>query len=410
MGYTLAMGVRSTEDGAMPWPIQSMNDIRREFVRRALAAEANLAQLCREYGISRKTGYKWRTRAMDEGLNGIREHSRRPQSSPTKLDEQTVCRVVQLKLAHPRWGPKKLRVLYSRIYGGAPSVSACHRVLRQIGLVAARKRRVRTLHGGVRPAQRVAAAPNDEWTADFKGWWQLASGQRCEPLTVRDAYSRFVLAAVLPVHSRYPTIKEIFIGLFQRYGLPRVIRTDNGSPFASAYAPLGLSRLSSWWVSLGIDLARGRPGHPQDNGAHERMHGDIAAEIALHVQVDRQTQQAALDLWREEYNHVRPHESLDDHTPAQIYRRSERRYAEAQLEYGPGFFVRKVLVTGKLCWDGVGIFISTALAGHNVGLRRTSGTMVEVWLYHLLLGSFDSQTYAFQPAPSRGQERARLSA
>lgn len=410
MGYTLATWVRFTEDGAMPWPTQSMNDIRTEFVRRVLATEANLAQLCREYGISRKTGHKWRKRAMEDGLNGVREHSRRPQTSPTKLDEQTVCRVVQLKLAHPRWGPKKLTVLYGRIHGAAPSISACHRVLRQVGLVAARKRRVRTVNGGVRPAEHIPTTPNDEWTVDFKGWWPLASGQRCEPLTVRDAYSRFVLAAALPRSSRNDAVKEVFVGLFQRYGIPKVIRSDNGSPFASAFAPLGLSRLSSWWVSLGIDLARGRPGHPQDNGAHERMHGDIAAEIALHVQPDRQAQQAALDIWREEYNRVRPHEALQDRTPAEIYRRSERRYVETELEYGPGFFVRKVICTGKLCWNGVQIFISTALSGHNVGLRRTSDNTIEVWLHHLLLGVFDRQTCAFQPAPSRGQERARLSA
>jgi len=409
MGDTVAAGVRFTEDEAMPWPTLSMNESRMEFIRRALPAGANFAQLCREYGISRKTGYKWKERAKEDGLRGVRERSRRPQNSPGKLDEATVCRLVALKLAHPRWGPKKVCVLYGRAHGQAPSVSSCHRVLRQAGLVAPRKRRVRS------PSQRLAASlvvqqANDVWTTDFKGWWMLASGMRCEPLTVRDAYSRYVLAAVVPTKTGYEGVKPLFARLFEQYGLPKVIRSDNGSPFASVAAPLGLSRLSSWWVSLGIDLARGRPGHPQDNGAHERMHGDIAAEIAAHVQSDRSAQQVALDLWRQEYNTVRPHEALQDRSPADLYHRSERRFTDIEPEYGAGFVVRKIDSNGNLRWHCSQIFVTSALAGHHVGLRLINHDQYEVWLYHLLLGTLDSQRYVFHVAPSRDAEHIPLSA
>jgi hypothetical protein len=254
----------------------------------------------------------------------------------------------------------------------------------------------------------VPTAANDVWTVDFKGWWMLASGARCEPLTVCDAYSRYVLAAVLPTKTGCDAVKPLFLQLFQQYGLPKVIRSDNGSPFASVAAPLGLSRLSAWWVSLGIDLVRGRPGHPQDNGAHERMHGDIAGEIAAHVQPDRSTQQVALDLWRQEYNTLRPHESLEDRTPAELYRRSERRFLEAEPDYGTGFLVRKVSANGAVRWHSSDVFISSALAGLHVGLRRMKDHNLEVWLYHLLLGTLDSKTYAFRVAPSRDTERTRL--
>lgn len=393
----------------MPWPTLSMKASRMEFVRLALREDTNFAQLCREYGISRKTGYKWKERAMRDGLNGVRERSRRPQSSPGKLAESTVCRLVALKLAHPRWGPKKLCVLYGQAHGPAPSVSSCHRVLRQVGLVAARKRRVRRVVERL-SAPLVPEGPNDVWTVDFKGWWMLGSGARCEPLTVRDAFSRYVLATTIPARADGESVRLIFVQLFQHHGLPKVIRSDNGSPFASVTAPMGLSRLSSWWISLGIDLVRGRPGHPQDNGAHERMHGDIASEIAAQVQTDRAAQQAALDLWRHEYNSLRPHEALNNRTPAELYRRSDRHYVETEPEYGAGFLVRKVSANGIVRWHSTGIFISAALAGHLLGLRKTSDQLYDVWLYHLYLGTLDPQTCAFRAAPSRVTERTRLTA
>jgi putative transposase len=409
IGDTLAAQVRFIEDEAMPWPIVTMNESRREFVRRALQPGCNFAALCRESGIARKTGYKWVGRAREEGLRGLREHSRRPRCSPQQLGEEAVCALGKLKLAHPRWGPMKICELYRRQYGEVVSVSTCHRILQKLGLVQKRRRRTRRV-APASAAPVTALRPNHVWTVDFKGWWTLASGERCEPLTVCDAYSRFVLAAVVPTTSGFAAVQRVFIELFERYGLPEVIHSDNGSPFASVQAPLGLTRLSAWWVSLGIDLARSRPGHPQDNPAHERMHQDIQAEITLHVQSDRSSQQAGLDLWRHEYNTVRPHQALQQRCPAEVYHRSERRYCAAALDYGRGFHPRRVSDNGVIKWHSENLFITSALAGHFVGLRRTGPAELEVWLHHLLLGHIDLETYRFRVAPSRATEPARLSA
>lgn len=394
----------------MPWQTTEMNDMRREFVTKALAAGTSFAALCREYGVSRKTGYKWKQRALAEGLSALAEHSRRPRHSPRQLDERTTCALIRLKLRHPPWGPKKLCILYARQHGTAPSVSSCQRVLDRAGLVQPRRRRVAA------PTPRLttavaATAPNAVWTVDFKGWWRLANAERCEPLTIRDAFSRFVLAVRLPPRCDTTQVQAEFVRLFETYGLPKVLRSDNGSPFAARQSPLGLSRLSAWWVSLGIELERSRPAHPQDNGAHERLHRDMAVELARHAQPDRASQQAACDLWREEFNWERPHEALQGRTPGEVYRKSDRRYLGlARLEYGPGFFPRKVSGAGALKWHRRPIFVSTALAGLDVGLRLAPAGQLEVWLNYLLVGAIDLQTESFRGAPSRATEAPRLSA
>lgn len=392
----------------MPWPAVTMNETRIGFVRRAQARGESMAQLCREYGIARKTGYKWLKRAREEGLRGVRERSRRPRRSSVQVAESVVCALGKLKLAHPRWGPKKIRQLYHKAYGEAPSLSSCQRILRKLGLVASRRRRVRRPWASL-SAEPSVRGPNDLWTVDFKGWWRTGDGRRCEPLTVCDAYSRQVLAAVVMPGTGGAAVRAVFVQLFQRHGLPRAIRSDNGSPFATANAPLGLSKLASWWLSLGINPVRGRPGCPQDNSAHERMHGDIAAEVSEHVQPDPAAQQAALDLWRREYNEVRPHDSLQGRCPAEVYRHSNRRYDEQPPEYGTGYHVRRICAHGCFKWHSQSVFITTAIAGHEVGLRLTENQTYEIWLYHVFIGTFDPQTCAFQVAPSRDLERARLS-
>lgn len=394
----------------MPWQTINMNDVRREFVTKALQGGVGFAALCREFHISRKTGYKWKQRALADGLSALAEHSRRPHRSPQQLDEQTTCALIRLKLRHPHWGPKKVCVLYARQHGTAPSVSSCQRVLGRAGLVQPRRRHTRP-----NPARLVTAlsakAPNAVWTVDFKGWWHLANAERCEPLTVRDAFSRFVLAVRLPGRADTAQVRAEFVRLFQTYGLPQVLRSDNGSPFASRHAPLGLSRLSAWWVSLGIELDRSRPAHPQDNGAHERLHRDMAVELARHIQPDRASQQAACDLWREEFNWERPHEALQGRTPGSLYCKSARGYpGETRLAYGAGFFPRKVSGAGTIKWRRQTVFLSTALVGLDVGLRLSAPDQLEVWLNYLLLGAIDLQTNSFRGAPSRATEAVRPSA
>jgi putative transposase len=395
----------------MPWKNENMNDVRKEFVRKALSEGANLSALCREYHVTRKTGRAWRERAKHQGIDFLAEKSRRPAKSPNQLNEDVICRVISLKLAHPFWGPKKFCNQRFHEAGEAPSISSCHRILNKVGLVERKKKRVKQ-----NPRIILAAAkplePNDVWTVDFKGWWHLANGERSEPLTVRDAFSRFVLAASLLKNARTEALKKEFSRLFYLYGLPKVIKSDNGTPFASVNGVMGLSQLSAWWVSLGIVLERSRPAHPQDNSAHERLHKDIEAQVASKTQRNAKTQQVALDLWREEFNHQRPHEMLAERCPAEVYRKSQRKFSADQtvLDYGTGFFSRKVDTGGGLKWNGCRIFISQAVAGWNVGLRVLAHERLEVWLNYLLLGSIDLKTNRFVSAPSRSAKTVRLAA
>lgn len=386
----------------MPWKTITMTEARRSFVRRALAKGANLSALCREFGITRKTGRKWRERARTCRLDALQELSRRPQHSPHRLQEEEVCHLVMLKSAWPTWGPKKLCQLFEENLGRALSLSTCHRILKACGLVQERKVRVHR-PATLRVAAHVAREPNDVWTIDFKGWWTLQNGGRCEPLTVRDAFSRYVLCAHVPADTGTATIDQQMNALFAQYGLPKVIKSDNGAPFASTTTPLGLTRLSARWVALGIQLEHSRPGHPQDNGAHERMHRDIDAEVAAHIQVDATAQQAALDIWRDEFNRIRPHEHLQGRRPAQVYYASPRSVPKQPwtLDYGPGYLPRQVTSSGNIRFRGALIFISSAVAGWSVGLRLRDAMLAEVWLNYLLLGTINLNTKRFDSAPSR---------
>jgi len=289
-----------------------------EFALKALRTD-NFRALCAEYGISAKTGYKWRERLLQHGVQGLSELSRRPQRHTDQLAEDVIYRIVRLKLAHRHWGPRKLRALYLRQHGVAASESSFKRVLARTGLTELRRRRLPASTAGRLWSQRRGQSPNEVWTVDFKGWWHDPQGQRCEPLTVRDEYSRYVLAIERLPRARTANVRQCFEGLFERYGLPGAIRSDNGSPFAQAQGLLGLSRLSAWWVALGIDLERGRPGHPQDNGGHERMHRDMDRELTV-----GHADQAALDLWRQEFNHERPHEALGLKCPREFIREPRR--------------------------------------------------------------------------------------
>jgi len=269
---------------------------------------------------------------------------------PKQLSESQVCEMVKLKLAHRYWGPRKIRTLYHRCHGQAPSESSFKRILEQVGLTQPRRVREGPREGGRLSSGRRGQSPNEVWTVDFKGWWRWGEGSRCEPLTIRDEFSRYVLGLRAMDNARTQTVREAFEGIFERHGLPEAIRSDNGAPFASVQALHGLSRLSAWWVALGlgIDLERGRPAHPQDNGGHERLHRDIAAELECLGQGARPE---ALELWREQFNRERPHEALEMRCPVELYCDSTRRYsgAEVQLSY-PGMATRLVNKNGKFSW------------------------------------------------------------
>jgi transposase InsO family protein len=376
----------------MPWKeIEPMNQ-RTEFVLQSIKTH-NFRALCQEYGISTKTGYKWQQRFLEHGLEGMAELSRKPNSSPNGLDEATVCEIIRLKDRHRAWGPRKIRKVYERFHNDVPSESSFKRVLDRAGLVEARRLRSRSQSGRLH-SERKASAPNEIWTVDFKGWWRVAEGKRCEPLTVRDEFSRYVLDLQAVPDARTQTVRERFERLFEQNGLPGAIRSDNGAPFASDQGVLGLSRLSAWWLVLGIDLERSRPGCPQDNGAHERLHLDIERELRG---AKLEEQQAGFDEWRRSFNHERPHEALAMKCPAQVYRKSERKYegTPEDLTY-ERMESRRVVKHGCISWAKHRIFISTALADWSVGLEPKEAGQWNVWFGRLLLGQLEERTLSFQ--------------
>jgi putative transposase len=384
----------------MPWKKSEPMDQRIEFAVRAMRT-LNFRALCQEYGISAKTGYKWKERFVREGLTGMEEKSRRPKSHSEQLPEEEVCEMVRLKLAHLSWGPRKIRELYLRRHGEVASESTFKRVLERAGLTQ-KRRRARASEAGRLSKGRRASVPNDMWTVDFKGWWRDGD-KRCEPLTVRDEYSRYILEVRAVEDARSETVRKSFEQLFERQGLPQAIRSDNGSPFASVHGLWGLSRLSAWWVALGIDLERGRPGHPQDNGAHERMHKDISREIEALGQSDQDT----LDLWRQSFNYERPHEALGMRCPGELYVKSESKYqgTPEDLEY-PQMCPRRVSPSGAIKVDGQRFFLSTSLAGWSVGLKPIAEDLLEVWFGRLLLGQIDLATSNFIRADIRPNKTA----
>jgi len=354
----------------------------------------NFRALCKEFGISAKTGYKWRERFIQEGLSGMEEESRRPKSSPRGLGEGVVCDMIRIKQKHRAWGPRKIRAVYARTHAQTPSESSFKRVLERAGYTE--KRRVRRMQeaGRVYSGKR-AQAPNEVWTVDFKGWWYGGDGRRCEPLSVRDEFSRYVLDLRALPNAGGKTVRAAFERLFEARGLPGAIRSDNGSPFAHVRAVLGLTQLSAWWVALGIDLERGRPGCPQDNGAHERLHLDISRELEGEPLAE---QQAALEEWRRTFNQERPHEALGLRTPAEVYTASSKKFdgTPADLTYGT-MESRKVQQAGHIRWAGQQIFISHALSGWSVGLEPDkTGTVFNLWFGRLLLGQLDPATASFE--------------
>jgi putative transposase len=379
----------------MPWKKSGAMEQRTEFALRAMQT-LNFRALCQQYGISTKTGYKWRERFWRKGLAGMEEESRRPKSHSKQLPEEEVCEIVRLKLAHLAWGPRKIRELYLRGHGEVASESTFKRVLERTSLTQKRRRR-RAPEAGRLSSGRQAAALNEVWTVDFKGWWRKAE-QRCEPLTVRDEYSRYLLEVRAVEDARSETVRKSFERIFERHGLPEAIRSDNGSPFASRQGVLGLSRLSAWWVVLGIDLERGRPGHPQDNAGHERMHKDISRELEAEGACD----QAALDVWRQTFNYERPHEALRMRCPGEVYLASERKYegTPEDLDY-PKMCSRRVSPKGLISLEGQPLFLSASLGGWSVGLKPIAEDLMEVWFGRLLLGQVDLGTRNFFRADIR---------
>jgi len=382
----------------MPWKETCRMKLREEFVLKALEPHANVAELCREYRISRKTGYKWLERFHQRGMAGLEDLSRRPHRSPLRASGEMVLEVVRLRSERPRWGPKKLHAVLLRQFrrSKVPSVRTIARIVDRAGLVTPQRIRHAGLRDRPTDAPDVAVqGPNDLWTVDFKGWWRSHDGDRCEPLTVRDAFSRFVFSAKLLPGNTTEHVRAAFERLFEQFGLPAAVQVDNGSPFASTRARGGLTTLSAWWVSLGIRFVRGRPSHPEDNGGHERMHFDLRFDVQDKRARSVDRQQHLLDAWVHDFNHVRPHEALGQQTPAQLYLRSARPFREPLPPlYPPGFTARRVAGNGMIKFAGHRLRIGQGLRGLLVGVRQLDERRLQVRFYDLDLGEVDVSTEA----------------
>jgi transposase InsO family protein len=368
-------------------------DEKLRFIGALVAQEESMTELCERFGISRKTGYKLLRRYREESAAGLLERSRAPHVIPWAISAAQAEAVVGVRRAHPSWGPRKLRakLLERAPAQGWPAPSTIGELLRREGLSQPRKRR-RCASPNPSPL-RTAVTANDVWSIDFKGWFRTGDGARCDPLTITDAFSRFLLCAQLLARPDYANCRSALERAFKDYGLPGAIRSDNGAPFASVGVG-GLSRLSVWWIKLGIMPERIAPGQPQQNGRHERMHRTLKAECANPPAASAAAQQRRLDEFRAEFNQQRPHEALGQTTPAQHYAPSPRTYPSrlADPHYPADFDLRRVRSNGEIRWQGELVFIGEALRGEVIGLVETNDGDGEVYFGPVSLGFIDGVT------------------
>lgn len=372
-------------------------DERLRFVSRLLEGEA-MTEVCREFGISRKTGYKIYRRYQTHGLEALSDRSRRPVRYANQLPPQIEGLIVGLKREKPHWGARKIRELLVRRLDGdvrIPAKSTVHAVLHRHGLVKAIGR---PRHRATGTPLSAGTQPNDLWCADYKGEFKLGSGRYCYPLTVSDHASRFLLLCEALESTRENAAIQAFEQLFAERGLPQAIRSDNGVPFASPNALFNLSKLSVWWLRLGIAIERIQPGHPQQNGRHERMHLTLKREATRPPAMNFLQQQARFDAFVTEFNGERPHEALAMKCPAELYSASARLYRGLpELTYP--LHDRDVLVTacGRICMHRKRVNISTVLAGQRLGIKEVDDGIWIVSFMHYDLGFIDLEQKTLQP-------------
>lgn len=383
----------------MPWKVSTAMDQKLKFIRLMEDEDCpGMAAVCRHLDISRKTGYKWLGRYKGQGLEGLQDLSKASLNHPNAIANEVVDLIIQARLAHPSWGAKKLLPWLQRKHPKQqdwPCIASVSAILDRHQLVQSRriKRRVAPFVGGL----TLAAQPNDLWCIDHKGWWLAGNGEKCEPFTVTDDASRFLVRCVLRPGKGISYVKPVLTAAFMEYGLPAAIRSDNGPPFASR-APLGLSELSVWFMRLGIHHERIEPGKPQQNGRHERMHLSMLVDQKGPVKSSVREEQRRLNLWRDEFNLERPHEAIGFQTPSSHYSVSARPMPRSlpAVEYRTGLQVRTVDKTGKIGWKGRDLFLTEALRRQPLGFEAVDEGVWKVWLGQMELGEFDERRHAMK--------------
>jgi putative transposase len=381
----------------MPWKECHIMDERLRFVARLLEGE-KMAPLCAEFGISRKTGYKIFDRYKDCGVQAFTDRSRRPYRQANRLPPQLEAVIVRLKREYPGWGAPKIREKLRRQSIGLPhlpAISTVHAVLDRHGLVRRRRRRRQAASG---TALSRPTAPNVLWCADYKGEFMLGNRRYCYPLTITDFASRYLLTCEALSTTQETYAFAVFERTFKEFGLPQAIRTDNGVPFASAHALYRLSKLSVWWLRLGIQIERIQPGQPQQNGRHERMHLTLKKEATKPAAANVLQQQARFDTFLQQYNQERPHQALDMRVPADAYARSPRVYRGLdELTYPFHDATFTVTHCGRICFKGRKVNLSHVFAGQNVGVTQVSERIWLVTFMQYDLGYFDDETCRLEP-------------
>jgi len=380
----------------MAWKTSSVMDEKLRFVFEYERDEQTMTELCSRFEISRETGYVWLRRYRHSGVAGLVELNRAPHRHPNQTEESMEHAVLELREAHMGWGARKLKRILERDQPGRawPATSTIGEIVRRAGLVVPRKKRRRT-----EPyAEPLAHAnrSNRVWCADFKGWFKSGDGTRIDPLTITDAWSRYLLRCQAVEKTDTERVRAIFEAAFREYGLPQAIRTDNGAPFAST-AVGGLSRLAVWWIKLGITPERIQAGHPEQNGRHERMHRTLKQDVQ--TAQDWRGQQRELDRFRHDYNQVRPHEALDMQTPATVYTPATRPYPARlpEIDYPDTMEVRTIKTHGHFRWKKQDVFLSEVLWGEPIGLLPGHYGLHTIYFAHLPLARFDEQRGKLYP-------------
>jgi len=390
----------------MPWSETSPMDQRTQFIADYLRQSLTVTELCDLYGVSRKTGYKWIERYLRAGPAGLEARSRRPHGSPNATAEEVVQAILEARHRHPSWGAKKLLTILTRRHArwAFPGRSTVCDILRRHGMVPKTRQRRRIGHPG-RPTSSILA-PNDVWSADYKGQFKTGDGIYCYPLTVADGFSRYLLGCQALLSTAGQDAKPVFTRLFKEFGLPQRIRTDNGVPFATNTLAR-LSQLSAWWVRLGILPELIEPGKPQQNGRHERMHRTLKAETTRPPAANGCAQQRKFNHFREEFNTERPHEALDLHTPASVYAPSPRAMPDRlpPLEYPDRFETRYVSANGGIRWNSQWVNVSITCVGEYVGLEEIDDGIWNVYFGPLKLGRLLEKHMRIEDALGRLKRR-----
>jgi transposase InsO family protein len=362
-------------------------DEKTRFIADHLRGTFSISELCTNYRISRKTAYKWIDRYLHEGPGGLEDRSRKPYTAPNRTPQHIVDALLEVRGHHPSWGAGKLLAFVQRRHRGweLPARSTANEILKREGMLKSKPRRRRIGHPG-EPTTRITA-PNECWCADFKGQFKTMDGVYCYPLTVTDGHTRYLLACQGLTSTKVEEAKPVFTRIFKEFGLPSRIRTDNGVPFATNTLAR-LSKLSAWWVRLGVLPELIEPGKPQQNGRHERMHRTLKAETTRPPSNTRLAQQRRFDRFREEFNNERPHEALEMRTPASAYSSSQRSMPDRlpPLEYPDHFEVRYVSANGGIRWDCAWVNVSTTCIGEYVGLEEIDDGIWNVYFGPLKLG------------------------